>query len=239
MQEQLTELTKKNSNALVLFSSGLDSTYNLLKSKKSFKKVAVLFFDYGQKSSSQEYVHVKRVCEKLDVEFIKIDLLWYKNLGSTLLSHGVRPTTYDSLKEIKEKDRPAEWVPNRNGVFVNIAAAIAESKGFNNIVIGVNLEEAGRYPDNTVEFVDRANRLFEYSTLSKPQLVSFSSDMMKADMLTELLELMKEYSLDKEYIWSCYNSYERMCGRCESCLRLKNALKAHGRDGEWKELFLR
>jgi len=239
MQERSTESINQSSNALVLFSSGLDSTYNLLKAKKNFKKITALFFDYGQRAASQEYVHVKRVCEKLDVEFIKIDLLWYKNLGSTLLTHGLKPTVFKSLNDINEKDKPAEWVPNRNGVFVNIAAAVAESKGYQNIVIGVNLEEAGRYPDNTVDFVDRANLLFEYSTLSKPRLVSFSSNMVKADILTELLALMEEYAFGKEYIWSCYDSYERMCGRCESCLRLKNALKAHGRDGEWKELFLR
>jgi 7-cyano-7-deazaguanine synthase len=234
MQERSTESAKKSSKALVLFSSGLDSTYNLLKAKKSFKKVTALFFDYGQKSAAQE-----RACEKLDVEFIKIDLLWYKNLGSTLLTHGLKPTTFDSLKDISEKEKPAEWVPNRNGVFVNIAAAIAEAKGYQSIVIGVNLEEAGRYPDNTVEFVNRANGLFEYSTLSKPSLISFTSDMTKTDIIKELLGLMEEYGFGKEYIWSCYDSYERMCGRCESCLRLKSALKAHGRDGEWKELFLR
>ena len=240
MQEQFTELTnKQGSKALVLFSSGLDSTYNLLKSKKNFKKTTALFFDYGQKSASQEYVHVKRACEKLDIEFIKIDLLWYKNLASTLLSSGAKPTTFNSLNEINKKDSPAEWVPNRNGVFVNIAAAIAESKGYQSVVIGVNLEEADRYPDNTADFVERANKLFEYSTLSKPRLVSFSSDMVKANILKELFGLMEEYGLGKEYIWSCYDSYERMCGRCESCLRLKNALKTHGRDGEWKELFLR
>jgi len=239
MQEPFTGPTKEHSKALVLFSSGLDSTYNLLKAKKVFGEVAALFFDYGQKSASQEYVHVKRACTKLDVEFIKIDLLWYKNLTSTLLSHGVKPTTFNSLEEISAKDKPAEWVPNRNGVFVNIAAAIAESKGYQELVIGVNIEEAGRYPDNTIDFVNKANELFEFSTLSKPRLVSFSAEMVKTDILKELLGLMEEYGLGKEYIWSCYDSYERMCGRCESCLRLKNALKAHGRDAEWKELFLR
>lgn len=239
MQERSSGSTKKGTKALVLFSAGLDSTYNLLKAKKEFGNVTALFFDYGQKSSPQEYVHVKRVCDKIDAEFIKIDLLWFKTLESSLLSHGVKPSSFNSLKDIPKEGKPAEWVPNRNGVLVNIAAAVAESKGFDVIVIGVNLEEAGRYPDNTVEFVERANNLFEYSTFCRPKLMSFSSNMVKTDILGEILGLMEEYNLSKEYIWSCYDSYEKMCGRCESCLRLKNALRAHGRDGEWKELFLR
>ena len=239
MQERSLGSTKRDIKALVLFSAGLDSTYNLLKAKKDFGNTTVLFFDYGQKSAPQEYVHVKRVCEKLDSEFIKIDLLWFKNLESSLLSHGIKPSSYNSLKEIPLEGKPAEWVPNRNGVFVNVAAAVAESKGFDVIVVGINFEEAGRYPDNTVEFVERANDLFEYSTFSRPKLLSFSSNMVKKEILGEILDLMEEYNLSKEYIWSCYDSYEKMCGRCESCLRLKNALLANGRDGEWKELFLR
>ncbi len=239
MQERSLGSTKKDIRALVLFSAGLDSTYNLLKTKKEFGNSTVLFFDYGQKSAPQEYVHVKRVCEKLDVEFIKIDLLWFKTLGSSLLSHCLKPSNFNSLKELPSEGKPAEWVPNRNAVLVNVAAAVAESKGFDAIVVGVNLEEAGRYPDNTAEFVLRVNSLFEYSTFSRPKLMSFSTNMVKTQILGELLRLMEEYNISKEYIWSCYDSYEKMCGRCESCLRLKNALMAHGRDGEWKELFLR
>jgi len=243
MQKPPSGPTKNNKQALVLYSAGLDSTYNLLKAKKEFNKVTILFFDYGQRSAPQEYVHVKRVCEKIGVEFIKIDLLWYRNLNSSLTSPTLKPSIFSSLKDIPTEGKPAEWVPNRNAVLVNIAAAVAESRSIDTIVIGVNLEEAGRYPDNTAEFVQRANDLFEYSTFSRPRLISFSSNMVKTDILTELLGLMEEYGLSKEYIWSCYDSYEKMCGRCESCLRLKNAvenaLEAHGRGSEWKELFLR
>ncbi|MCX6112100.1 MAG: 7-cyano-7-deazaguanine synthase, partial [Proteobacteria bacterium] len=64
----------KKSKALVLCSSGLDSVYNLVKAKKDFLKTAVVFFDYSQKAAAQEYVHVKKLCEALDLDFIKIDL---------------------------------------------------------------------------------------------------------------------------------------------------------------------
>ena len=239
MQERSSELNNKNTKTLVLFSSGLDSAYNLLLAKKTFDDVTALFFDYGQRAAAQEYLHVKKFCKKLGVNFIKIDLPWYRELNSTLLSATSKPSSYNSINDIPNGTKPAEWVPNRNGVLVNVAAAIAESTGAKRIVIGVNLEESGRYPDNTIEFLDRANALFEYSTLSKPFLSSFSGKMLKTDIVGEILGLMKEYGLSKEYIWSCYDSYEKMCGRCESCIRLRNALKAHGRDEEWKELFLR
>lgn len=240
MQKQSTAFKKNNNKALVLYSSGMDSTYNLLLAKKKFESVKVLFFDYGQKAFSQEYIRVKKLCKILGLVFIKIDLPWCRELDSSLLSIDKKVTTYSSMQKLnKVVSAIPEWVPNRNAVFVNIAGAIAESKGIGSIVIGINKEEASRYPDNSESFIDAVNVLFEHSTLTKPKLVSFSTTMNKSDIIKELLVLIKEYEIGLEYIWSCYNSYEKMCGSCESCLRFIDALSLNIKGEEWKELFLR
>jgi 7-cyano-7-deazaguanine synthase len=239
--QELSSGTTKSSNALVLCSSGLDSVYNLLKAKIEFSKVSVLFFDYSQKACPQEYVHVKKLCDALSLELIKLDLPWYRGINSTLLSRASGITRFTSVNEADTSGKPAEWVPNRNGVFVNAAAAVAESKGYDSIIIGINKEEAQRYPDNTREFMDRANELFKTSTLSHPGIISYSVDMTKMEIFSGLTALAEQLGIKniKEYIWSCYDSYEKMCGSCESCLRLKRVIKEHRQESEWKDRFLR
>lgn len=244
MQEQSSAVKgcdPTNSKALVLCSSGLDSTYNLLRSKKEFQKVTAVFFDYSQKSSPQEYIHVKKLCQALNVDFIKIDLPWYRVLGSSLISRTQEITRFSSADEADKAGTPPEWVPNRNGVFINAAAAVAESGGYGTIIIGINKEEATRYPDNTAQFLKKGEEFFRSSTLTHPKLISYTVDMMKDQIFTELMELAGQLGIKniKEYIWSCYDSYEKMCGKCESCLRLKRVIKEHRQENEWKDRFSR
>ncbi len=210
----------------------MDSVYNLLKSIEEFEKIEVVFFDYSQKAYAHEYVNTRRISEKLKLKFIKVDLPWYRNLKSSLLNENLKVSNYS------EGDKNlAEWVPNRNAVFLNIAAAIAESNNFDHIVIGINKEESTRYKDNRKEFLNKLNELLELSTLKKCKVISYSEDLNKNEILKELIPLMKKYDLDSSYIWSCYNSYEKMCGKCESCTRLKSAI-IENKEKEWKNLFL-
>lgn len=240
MRELFLEQNNKT-KALVLCSSGLDSVYNLLKAKQEFTSVSVAFFDYSQKAVAQEYVHVRKLCQALKLDFIKVDLPWYRNLDSSLLSKKTEISKYASLKDADSSSTLPEWVPNRNGVFVNIGAAIAESKSYQVIIMGLNKEEAVRFPDNTETFMNRSNSLFEFSTLSKPKVFSYSVDMVKNDIYDELCKTADLLGIKniQEYIWSCYDSYEKMCGSCESCLRLKRVIKEHRQESEWKDRFLR
>lgn len=240
MREPYIEQNSK-AKVLVLCSSGLDSIYNLLKAKQEFSEIGVVFFDYNQKAVAQEYVHVKKLCQALKLDFIKVDLPWYRNLESSLLSKKTEISKYSSVKEADDSLSLPEWVPNRNGVFVNIGAAIAESRSYQFIIMGLNKEEAVRFPDNTKTFLDKSNALFELSTLKKPKVFSYSVDMVKRDIYDDLCKTAELLGVKniKEYIWSCYDSYEKMCGNCESCLRLKRVIKEHRQENEWKDRFLR
>jgi len=239
MRELSSGLNKNKKKALVLCSSGLDSLYNLLRAKKDFSDVMVAFIDYDQKASPQEYLHVKRICTALKVNFIKMDMPWYRTLFSTLIDRSKPILNFSTLGAVPLTGKPSEWVPNRNAVFVNSAAAVAESGGFDTIIVGINKEEAERYPDNSKEFLEKANDLLRISTLTAPRLMSYSADMIKPRIFAEVLPLMEEFGLGKEYIWSCYDSYEKMCGVCESCLRLKRAIKENKKENEWQDLFLK
>jgi 7-cyano-7-deazaguanine synthase len=114
----------------------------------------------------------------------------------------------------------AVWVPNRNGVFLNIGAAFAEAYGCGYVVTGFNREEAAEFPDNGEEFVARINGGLEMSTRSGVRVVSFTQDLNKS----QVLDLGARLGAPLSVIWSCYHAGRRMCGRCASCKRLKAAL---------------
>ena len=116
------------------------------------------------------------------------------------------------------------WVPNRNGLFLNIAACYADSFGYSDIIIGANKEEAATFSDNTEEFVNRVAAEFEYSTLVKPKV---RVPLIKYDK-RKTVELALEHKMPLDLVWSCYNDGEKHCGKCESCIRLKAALQACG-----------
>ena len=61
-------------------------------------------------------------------------------------------------------------MPNRNGLFLNIAGSFADSENYDYILIGANKEEAQTFPDNTIDFINAINKEFEYSTQKKPKV---------------------------------------------------------------------
>ena len=56
-----------------------------------------------------------------------------------------------------------EWVAARNFNFLAQATGIAEAHGYPFIALGVNLEEAGAYPDNEGIFGIRINEVLPYA----------------------------------------------------------------------------
>ena len=112
------------------------------------------------------------------------------------------------------------WVPNRNGLFLNIAASFADSYKFTHIIFGANIQEAKTFSDNTQEFLDRINATFEYSTLVKPKVVAPLINSTKDD----IVKIALDRAIPLEFVRSCYNNSLTNCGKCESCLNLKKAL---------------
>lgn len=193
----------KNNNSIILLSGGLDSFVSLALASQNSNIALALIFDYGQKVFEEELEASKKIAEfyNLKLEVIKLDFL--KNL---LLEN-------------------SDWVPNRNGLFLNIAACYADKYGYNEIIIGTNKEEAGRFSDNSKEFIARAGEFFEYSTQVQPFVIAPLQNMTKVEIINKGLELGIDFSLIK----SCYNKKTdtglKHCGVCASCLYLKGALE--------------
>ena len=211
---------------VVLLSGGLDSSANLAIADHFDRPVLALTVDYGQRAASPEIHASRKLAEYYGVPHRVLDLKWLGGLGGSALTAGSidipEPDTagLDDLKSATETAK-AVWVPNRNGVLINAAAALAESMGAQQVVVGFNKEEAATFPDNSSQFLGTANLALKYSTAGKVKLACYTDMMIKSEIVEALRNLPKTFPF--EMVWSCYHGGEKMCGKCESCKRFIRA----------------
>ena len=226
----------KINKGIILLSGWLDSLVSIAAMKTVDFKLA-LTFDYGQKSFKKEEEAAKKIAEYYGIEHKIIELKWLKEITHTaLVSEEKIPELEEkSLENIEITTKSCEnvWVPNRNGLFVNIAASFADSLGYETIVIGANKEEAATFPDNSKEFIENINRALEYSALKHVEVTAPLIELNKEEIIKRGIE----EDAPIELINSCYDAGERHCGKCESCSRLKRALEKNGCFDLIKKLF--
>ncbi len=203
--------------SIILLSGGLDSLVSLGLSKEKYNVTLALTFDYGQKSVVQEIEASKKICKYYGIEHRVIKLDWLKDITHTAL------VSEEELPQGIQETSKSVWVPNRNGLFLNIAGSFADAEDFDYILIGANKEEAETFSDNTKEFVARINAEFEYSTTKQPKVLAPLINSDKNDIVKQALD----NALPLELAYSCYQGGEKNCGVCESCTRLKKALIAN------------
>jgi len=208
--------------AIILLSGGLDSLVALGYPQNDYEIELALTFDYGQKSAKTEIEASKKICEFYNIKHKIIKLDWLKEITKTsLVSEDEIPTANLGTTE----SAAAVWIPNRNGLFLNIAASFADSYGFDYILFGANKDEGATFPDNTEEFRAEISRVFETSTLKKPKVIAPLINYTKND----IVKIAMDNDVPLELVRSCYGSGEKHCGVCESCCHLKKALIAnHG-----------
>ncbi|MEO1928427.1 MAG: 7-cyano-7-deazaguanine synthase QueC [Nautiliaceae bacterium] len=207
--------------AVVILSGGMDSTTALFIAKKEYE-VIPLHFNYNQRTEKRELKAFNDICDYLGLENrYVIDLPFFKQIGASALVDENLEVPTDGLKP----GIPITYVPFRNGIFLSIAAAIAEKEGAKAVFIGVVEEDSSGYPDCTEKFIKSMQDAINAGT--KPQTY--------IELKTPLIHLKKEDIVKKavevgvplELTWSCYKEEEKACGVCDSCrLRLKGFEKA-------------
>jgi len=216
--------------SIILLSGGLDSLVSLAYAKDEYNIELALTFDYGQRAAKKEIDASKTIAEYFNIEHKVIKTPWLEEITETSLVNtdqdlpALDSTELDNpeLTQISAKN---VWVPNRNGLFLNIAACFADSMNLSHIIFGANKEEGTTFPDNTQEFIDKINDAFEFSTLVKPKVFAPLIDLNK----TEIIKLALEIEAPLNLVRSCYTAEQKHCGKCESCLRLKRALESNGK----------
>ena len=156
--------------------------------------------------------------------FGEIIYIFFVNRNEEVPSLSFEDIGEDAPDAITENSAKAVWVPNRNGVMLNIAGSFAESRSCDCIIAGFNGEEAGTFPDNSFDYVKAMNHAFSYSTQNGVRVTAPLIEMGKTVIVKRALEVKAPL----EYSWSCYHGEEIPCGECESCVRRARAFKNIG-----------
>lgn len=217
-------------SSIVLLSGGLDSAVNLKRALDETGVTLALTFDYGQRAAPREAAAAALMCRQLGIPHRLLGLPWMAEIcHSALVQRHMElprlgPHQLDEARVRTGETAEAVWIPNRNGLFVNIAAAFAESAGALTIVAGFNAEEAATFPDNSRGFVSAVNAALSLSTRGPVRLTSYTQDLTKA----EIVRMGRAIEAPLSTIWSCYGGSRQECWECESCARLERALREAG-----------
>lgn len=207
----------KKRKALVVCSGGLDSVVAATYVKKVLgDDVTLVHFRYGSRAESPEVSAVQNVAKALGVE------LWIRNINAYELGDSPLLQADSKIAGGEEGAEFAyEWVPARNLLLLSHATAIAEAKGFDTLVLGNNLEEAGAYPDNEPEFIARFNDLlpFAVGVGKKVEVIMPVGNLMKH----EIVALGHQLGAPLDKTWSCYRSGWKHCGTCGPCFMRRTA----------------
>ncbi len=223
-------------HAVTLLSGGLDSVVATAAACQEHEVALALTCDYGQRAARREIATAQQVAQALGVEHTVIALPWLAEITRSGLVAGAddiprpSPAALDN-PAVAQAVAEAVWVPNRNGLFINIAAAYCEALGCAGIVTGFNAEEAAVFPDNSPEFVQAAEAGLAYSTRGGLHVIAPTLNLTKR----EIVELGYKLGAPLHLIWSCYHGGEEHCWSCPSCLRLERALEQTGRWEQWQE----
>jgi 7-cyano-7-deazaguanine synthase len=213
--------------SIVLFSAGIDSTTALYWALNRYEKVFALTFDYGQRNKI-ELDMARKVAQKLNViqKILQVDLQQIG--GSSLTDSKLSLPQYEKAEEIEE-GLPSTYVPFRNGIFLALAAAWAETKEVKDIVCGFNVIDAPNYPDTRGQFVQAMQEAINQGTKAslspeKIQIIAPFINMKKSEIIKEGLSLGADYS----YAISCYSGKEIPCQKCSSCVLRQKAWEEVG-----------
>lgn len=215
-----------NSTAIALLSGGLDSATGAALAMKAGFRVIGLSFDYGQRHRREldAAVDIANALNLAEHHTIKVDLAMWG--GSSLTDHAQTLPT----NGVEPGIIPSTYVPGRNTVFIAIGLSLAEARGADRLVLGVNAVDYSGYPDCRPDYLEAFQDLADLSSRAGreghgPKLWAPLVEWSKQKIAEEALHL----GVPIESTWSCYSGGDVPCGVCDSCRIRDEALLAAGR----------
>lgn len=214
--------------SIVLLSGGLDSATCLALAVKlhGAENVMALNMFYGQRHD-REILSARKVAAWYGVELLELpidNVMRYSN--SAMLAHSTEDVPDGTYDEQKADGMVKTYVPYRNGVLLSIAASIAYSMGFDQVIYGAHMDDVASdaYPDCSMAFADaQADAIYE-GTGEQVELWSPFIHLTKAEIVKRGLELGVPYELT----WSCYKGGLEPCHTCATCIDREEAFRANG-----------
>jgi len=202
--------------ALCIMSGGMDSTLSSYIMQQRGYEIIALHFNYNQRTQKKELECFYQICNDLHVKNpYVIDLGFFKDIGaSALTDHSIDVPTGGV-----EGGVPITYVPFRNGIFLSIAASIAEKESCEVLSIGVVEEDSSGYPDCRESYITSMEQSINLGTKDETHIKIEMPlvHLKKSEIVKEAVGL----KVPLHHTWSCYKNEDKACGVCDSCrLRL-------------------
>ena len=205
--------------AIALLSGGLDSATAAALAQAEGYRVIGLSFDYGQRHR-RELQAAAAVAQALG-------LAEHHSISVNLAAWGGSALTDTAMEVpnagVQDGVIPSTYVPGRNTVFISIGLSLAEARGAERLVLGVNAVDYSGYPDCRPDYLGAFQTLADLASKAGreghgTQLWAPLVEWSKTKIVQEALRL----GVPIEQTWSCYSGGEHPCGICDSC-RIRDA----------------
>lgn len=204
--------------AVCLVSGGMDSCVTAAIARQENDELAFVHVSYGQRTEKRE----RRAFDELADHFrvskrLAVSIEYLTQIGGSSLTD---PAIAVAAADPGSREIPTSYVPFRNSHLLSIATSWAEVICARRIYIGAVAEDSSGYPDCRPEFYEAFQGAIDVGTKPETQveIVTPVIHMRKAEIVRRGLEL----GAPLELTWSCYQSEDKACGRCDSCaLRLR------------------
>ena len=212
--------------AIALLSGGLDSTTAAALAIEAGYQVIGLSFDYGQRH--------RRELEAARAVAAALGLAEHHTISVNLAAWGGSALTDSSIPiptgGVREGSIPPTYVPGRNTVFISVGLSLAEARGAERLVLGVNAVDYSGYPDCRPDYLNAFQTLADLASKAGreghgAQLWAPLVQWSKVRIVEEALRL----GVPIEATWSCYSGGTHPCGVCDSCRIRDAALREAGR----------
>lgn len=215
--------SQQNKKAVCIMSGGMDSTLAAYMMKNEGYDIIAVHFNYDQRTQNKEQFCFDEICDKLGViETYILDLDFFKQLGASALTD----RNIDVPTGGVEEGIPVTYVPFRNGIFLSMAAAIAEKEAAQVIAIGVVEEDSSGYPDCRESYIKSMQESINLGTKDETnvEIKMPLVHLKKSQIVNEAIKL----DVPLEYTWSCYKNEDLACGVCDSCRLRLNGFEIAG-----------
>ncbi len=206
--------------AICILSGGMDSTLASYMAKNDGYEIIAIHFNYGQRTQDRELKAFRDICNDLKIlEKYEIDIPFFTQIGASALTDKNIDIPINGV----EAGVPVTYVPFRNGIFLSIAAAVAEKEEASAMYIGVVQEDSSGYPDCTDEFINNMKKAINQGTKEDTNIdiITPLVHLSKAQIVEEAVKL----NVPLEHTWSCYKEENEACGICDSCRLRLNGFK--------------
>jgi 7-cyano-7-deazaguanine synthase len=214
--------------AIALLSGGLDSATAAALAQEEGYRVIGLSFDYGQRHR-RELEAARLVAASLGLaehHTISVNLATW---GGSALTDAAIPVPCEG---VKDGVIPSTYVPGRNTVFIALGLSLAEARGAERVVLGVNAVDYSGYPDCRPDYLEAFQVLADLASKAGreghgAQLWAPLVRWSKTEIVRQALRL----GVPIASTWSCYGGGTEPCGVCDSCRIRDDALIAAGLAG--------